>query len=99
MSGACLRRYDASPLTKEHKSMLKNLLTFAIVLAILTWVVSLNINAAFACNSAGQGCGGGPPPNIQPAPAPVAGGGILYLIGAGGYYAVRRWRSTSKNKL
>jgi hypothetical protein len=82
--------------------MLKNLLTLAIVLAILGWIV--NINAAHAemqCDpDAGSACWPSNPqeyqpapgPNIQPAPAPVAGAGLGYLILAGGYYAVRRWR-------
>jgi len=90
--------------------MLKNILTtFAIVLAILAWTISLNMPAsAQSCpvgtpiGGCGDGGGGLPPggPSIQPAPAPIAGAGLLYLVAAaGGGYVLRRWRSTSKNKL
>jgi hypothetical protein len=37
------------------------------------------------------GCGTGDPRGT-PAPGPVAGVGLGYLVLAGGYYAVRRWR-------
>jgi hypothetical protein len=88
---------------------MKNLLTFAIVLAILAWIIGLNINVAFAqscpigtpisgCGSGSGSPGGGGGPDIKPAPAPIAGAGLIYVALAGGYYAVRRWRSTGKNK-
>jgi hypothetical protein len=79
----------------------------------LAFLLAIGVaSSALACNSAGQGCGPGPgdgggggiipgrAPTIAAAPAPIAGAGILYLVAAaGGAYAVRRWRSTSKNKL
>jgi hypothetical protein len=71
----------------------------------LAFLLAIGVaSSALACNSAGQGCGDGgglPPggPNIKEAPAPIAGAGLGYLVLAGCYYAVRRWRSTSKNKL
>jgi hypothetical protein len=81
---------------------MKTILSIAIALAILTWGVSLNINPAFAqmqCDpDAGSACWPSGPeqyppgPTIQPAPAPIAGAGLVYLVAAGGYYAVRRWR-------
>jgi hypothetical protein len=78
----------------------------AIVVFTFTTLAVFTSPAFAACNSAGIGCGppggGGMPgggPGPTPAPAPIAGAGILYLVAAGGYYAVRRWRSTSKNKL
>jgi hypothetical protein len=75
----------------------------------LAFLLAIGVaSSAVACNSAGQDCGPGPgdgggvipgrAPTIAPAPAPIAGVGLGYLVLAGGYYAVRRWRSTS-NKL
>jgi hypothetical protein len=54
-------------------------------------LVGLAASPAIA-KTAGGGClacvNGGP----VPAPGPVAGAGLGYLVLAGGYYAVRRWR-------
>jgi hypothetical protein len=33
-----------------------------------------------------------------PAPGPVAGAGLGYLVLAGGYYAVRRWRKQNSGE-
>jgi hypothetical protein len=54
-------------------------------------LVGLAASPAIA-KTPGGGClacvNGGP----VPAPGPVAGAGLGYLMLAGGYYAVRRWR-------
>lgn len=36
--------------------------------------------------------GGGDPPGGTAVPGPIAGAGLGFLVLAGGYYAVRRWR-------
>jgi hypothetical protein len=55
-------------------------------------LVGLAASPAIAKTAGGSGClacvNGGP----VPAPGPVAGAGLGYLVLAGGYYAVRRWR-------
>ncbi len=35
---------------------------------------------------------------VRDAPGPVAGAGLGYLVLAGGYYAVRRWRKQNPGK-
>ena len=78
---------------------------------IITTVAFLTITAttALAGTSGGSGSdtgwcgvlGGGSgscsssPSGGTPAPGPIAGAGIGYLIIAGGFYAVRRWRKRS----
>ena len=73
---------------------------------IITATLLLTATAAFAGTSGGSGSdtgwcgvlGGGSgscassPSGGQPAPGPIAGAGIGYILIAGGYYAVRRWK-------
>jgi hypothetical protein len=35
---------------------------------------------------------------VRDAPGPIAGAGLGYLVLAGGYYAVRRWRQRNTGK-
>jgi hypothetical protein len=44
--------------------------------------------AASPAFASGGGDGGG----VAAAPGPIAGAGLGYLVLAGGYYVVRRWR-------
>ncbi len=44
----------------------------------------------------GKGGGGGPPSRNVGAPGPVAGAGLPFLLLAGGYVLVRRYRNRNK---
>jgi len=64
----------------------KTLLATALLLALAASpALAKNNNISGDDNNGNNG-------NVQAAPGPVAGAGLGYLLLAGGYYAVRRWR-------
>jgi hypothetical protein len=65
----------------------RTLLAAALLVAVAASPV---IAWAAPCPFCGGGGGGGL--GISSVPGPIAGAGLGYLVLAGGYYVVRRWR-------
>jgi hypothetical protein len=68
----------------RFQSQLSALLTSALLVALAAF-------PAIADDGNGHGHGHG-------APGPIAGAGLAYLVLAGGYYVVRRWRKQNTRK-
>ncbi|MGO9232633.1 MAG: hypothetical protein ACLP4V_00515 [Methylocella sp.] len=68
---------------------------FQVKTLVAAALLTLAASPAFAgaCSTA-LGCGGGG----KAAPGPIAGAGLGYLVLAGGYYVVRRWRKRNTDE-
>ncbi len=91
IDGARKRRTGTGYSSKLRRTFIRFQVETLVAAALLTLAASPAF--AGACSTA-LGCGGGG----KAAPGPIAGAGLGYLVLAGGYYVVRRWRKRNTDE-